>query len=96
MYDGTNALIILDDCASSRDVKQRTNQLVNLAFSARQKGISVRVLTQQATSIAKPFRENTAAVVLFNTLSAKDMRIIFEDYAGELKNNKKKELMPKL
>ena len=35
IFEGTNSLIILDDCASSRDVKQRSNELVNLAFSAR-------------------------------------------------------------
>ena len=44
-FDGTNTLIILDDCASSKDVKQRTNELLNLAFSARHKGISIWVLT---------------------------------------------------
>lgn len=44
------------------------------------------------TSIAKPFRENTAVSVLFYTTSAKDTKIIFEDYAGELM----KELMAKL
>ena len=48
------------------------------------------------TSIAKPFRENTAVSVLFYTTSAKDTKIIFEDYAGELMNDKKKELMTKL
>ena len=32
---GKNALIILDDCAASRDVKTKTNELVNLAFSVR-------------------------------------------------------------
>ena len=48
------------------------------------------------TSIAKPFRENTAVSVLFYTTSAKDTKIIFEDYAGKLMNDKKKELMTKL
>ena len=65
VYEGTNKLIILDDCAASRDVKQRTNELVELAFRARHKGISVWVSTQQITSIAKAFRENIAASVLF-------------------------------
>ena len=91
-FDGTNALIILDDCASSKDVKQRTNELVNLAFSARHKGISVWVLTQQMTSIAKPFRENIACLVLFYTPSAKDMKVIFENYVGDLSNEEKKKI----
>lgn len=34
-------MIILNDCTALRDVKQRTNELVNLAFSTSHKGISV-------------------------------------------------------
>ena len=64
-FEKTNTLFVLDDCAASKDVKGRTSQLVNLGFSARHSGISVWVLTQQITSIAKPFRENVAAIVLF-------------------------------
>ena len=75
-FEGTNTLIILDDCAASKDVKKKTNELVNLAFSARHKGISVWVLTQQLTSIAKAFRENIACLVLFYSPSARDMKII--------------------
>ena len=57
-FEGDNTLIVLDDCASSKDVKDRTGELVKLAFSARHVGISVWVLAQQLSSIAKPFREN--------------------------------------
>ena len=46
LFEGTNTLIILDDCAASKDVKGRTGQLVNLGFSARHIGISVWVLTE--------------------------------------------------
>ena len=60
VYAGTNTLIILDDCATARDVKQRTNELVNYAFSARHKGISIWVLTKQIKS-TKNHSENTAA-----------------------------------
>ena len=81
MFEGTNSLIILDDCAASRDVKKRTNELVNLAFSARHKGLSVWVLTQQMTSISKPFRENIACLVLFYTPSRRE---VFDDYGGGL------------
>ena len=82
--EGTNTLIVLDDCAASKDVKGRTGELVKLGFSARHAGISVWVLTQQLSSIAKPFRENVAAIVLFYTPSAKTTKAIFEEYAGEL------------
>jgi len=83
-HEGENTLIVLDDCAASKDVKGRTGELVKLGFSARHSGISVWVLTQQYSSIAKPFRENVAAIVLFYTPSAKTTKEIFEEYAGEL------------
>ena len=83
-FEGENTLIVLDDCAASKDVKGRTGELVKLGFSARHAGISVWVLTQQLSSIAKPFRENVAAIVLFYTPSAKTTKAIFEEYAGEL------------
>ena len=96
-FQGTNTLIILDDCAASKDVKKKkTNELVNLAFSARHKGISVWVLTQQMTSIAKAFRENIACLVLFYTPSAKDMKVIFENYAGDLTNEEKNKIFEKV
>ena len=44
-----------------------TGQLVSLGFSARHTGTSFWVLTQQITSITKPFRENVAAIVQFYT-----------------------------
>ncbi|XP_022784290.1 uncharacterized protein LOC111324887 [Stylophora pistillata] len=60
------------------------------------KGISVWALTQQMTSIAKPFRENIAALVLFYTPSAKDMEATFDDYAGDLTKEERIELIAKL
>jgi len=54
-FEGTNTLIVLDDCAASKDVKGRTGEPVKLGFSARHSGISVGLLTQQLSSIAKPF-----------------------------------------
>ena len=92
-FEKTNTLFVLDDCAASKDVKGRTSQLVNLGFSARHDGISVWVLTEQITSIAKPFRENVAAIVLFYTPSGKTTKAIFEDYAGEITHDEYKELI---
>ena len=74
LLEGTNTLIILDDCAASKDVTGRTDELVSLAFSARHMGISVWVLTQKYTSITASFRENVAAVVLFYTPATKTMK----------------------
>ena len=93
LFEGTNTLLIIDDCAASKDMKGRSNQLVNIAFSARHIGISVWVTTQQLTSITKPYIE---AIVLFYTPSAKDLKAIFESYAGELSSTEKQELLKSL
>ena len=95
-FEGTNTLIVLDDCASSKDVKGRTGELVKLGFSARHAGISVWVLAQQLSSIAKPFRENVAAIVLFYTPSAKTTKAIFEEYAGELSHAELRQMIARL
>ena len=68
LFSGTNTLIILDDCAVSKDLKKRSSKFINLAFSGRHEGLSVWVLTQQLTSIAKPFRKYVACVVAFHNL----------------------------
>jgi len=96
LSEDTNMLIILDDCAASKDVKGHTGELVNLAFSARHMGISVWALTQKLTSITSSFRENVAAIVLFYTPSARTTKAIFEDYAGELSPDEYKGLVSKL
>ena len=95
-FEGNNTLIVLDDCAASKDVKGRTGELVKLGFSARHAGISVWVLTQQLSSIAKPFRENVAAIVLFYTPSAKTTKTIFEEYAGGLSRDELDQMISRL
>lgn len=58
--------------------------------------ISVWVLTWQITSIAKPFRENVAVIILFYTPSSKTIKAIFEDYDGELSLEEYKKLIEQL
>ena len=77
---GTKSLIVLDDCASSQMVKNRTSELVKLAFHGRHIGLSTIVITQQLTSIAKPYRMNVSKVVFFYTARKDDRRDIFENY----------------
>ena len=89
---GENTLRILDDCAVSKDLKKRSNKFIDLAFSGRHNGISVWVLTQQLTSIAKPFRENVACVVSFYNPSQIAMKMLFEDYGGTLETDARKRL----
>ena len=95
-FEGTNTLIVLDYYAASKDVKGRTGELVKLGFSSRHVGISVWVLTHQLSSIAKPFRENVATIVLFYTPSAKTTKAIFEEYAGELSHDELKQMISRL
>jgi len=92
-FQGTNTLIILDDRAVSKDVKGR---IVNLGFSAGHAGLSVWVLTQQLSSIVKPFRDNVAALVLFYTPPAKTKKTIFKEYATELSQEELKQLVARL
>ena len=79
---GSKSLIILDDCASGKNVKNRTSELVKLGFSARHYNLSVVVITQQLTSIAKPFRENVSKLVTFYNPNKKDMTTIIQEYLG--------------
>ena len=39
LFSGTITLLILDDCAVSKDLKKRSNKLINLAFSGRHEGL---------------------------------------------------------
>ena len=83
-FKNTNSLIILDDCASGKSVKSRTSELVKLGFSARHYKFSTIVVTQQLTSIAKPYRENISKLVSLYNPNKKDMQEIFDDYLGSM------------
>ena len=96
LFEGTNTLIVLDDYATTKDVKGHTGQVVNLGFSARHIGISVWVLAQMFTAISSCFRENVDVIVLFCTPSAKTKKAIFEDYADDLSMDEYKKLISKL
>ena len=94
--EGTNRLIILDDCASSQAVKNLTSELVKLGFSARHYGLSTIVLTQQLTSIAKPYRENISKLLTFYNPSTKDMNAIFDDYLSTVDKSEKTQIVSML
>ena len=83
LFEGTNTLIVLADCALSHLARLRTGQLVNLGISARHIGISVWVLTKKLTGMTASLCENVGTIVLFYTPSAKTTKAIFDDYAGE-------------
>ena len=94
-FKGTNSLIILDDCAGTEAVKKRVSELVKLAFSARHYGFSTVVITQQLTSIAKPYRDNVSKLVMFYNKSLKDMRAINDEFL-DVDNEKLKDIRQKL
>ena len=85
----TNSLIILDDCASSKDVKNRTSELVKLGFPGRHIGLSTIVVTQHLTSIAKPYRMNISKLVTFYSACKDDMKYIFNNYLNIEKDEEK-------
>ncbi len=103
-FKGTNTLIILDDCASTQAVKNHVSGLVSLGMHARHFSFSTIVITQQFTSIAKPFRENISKLVIFyNPSKKKDMQTITDEFLNvekeeikdiiqKLKNNKRSRL----
>ena len=93
MFSGTNTLIILDDCAVSKDLKNRSNKFIELAFSGRHKGLSVWILTQQLISIAKPFRDNVGCVVAFHNPSQMGTKTLIKDFGGDLEIDTRKKLM---
>lgn len=96
IYKGTNSLIILDDCASGQDVKNRTSELVKLAFSARHYKLSTIVITQQLTSISKPYRENISRLVTFYNPNRNDMKTIVNDYLNGVDKAEIKKIIKQL
>ena len=91
VFSGTKTLVILDDCAFTKDLKQRSNRFISLAFSGRHQNISLWVLTQQLTSIAKPFRENVACIISFFSPNKMANQTLFDEFAGDLSPEMKKE-----
>ena len=82
VFSSTNTLIILDDCAVTKELKKRSNEFIKLAFSGRHEGLSVWVLTQQLTSISKPFRDNIACIIAFHNPSQVGTKTMYEDHCN--------------
>ena len=78
-YEKKSTAIILDDCASSQDIKNRTGEVTATVFGARHFNHSLFILTQQLTSVAKPVRENIGKLVVFYAPNRKDI-IICDEY----------------
>ena len=86
----TSSLVILDDCAAWQSVKNRTSELVKLALHGRHIGLSTIVITQQLTSIAKPYRMNISKLVIFYSARKDDRRDVFENHLSVNKYEEQK------
>ena len=96
-FEGTNTLIVFDDCDSFKrgDRADRWACQARLFRSThRHQRVSADPAALQHHS--KPLQENVATIVLFYTPSAKITKAIFEEYAGELTKNDLKVLISKL
>ena len=85
-------LVILDDFAVSADVKRRTSALIDLAFSGRHVQISLWVVTQQLTSIAKPFRENLGCIVAFHNPDKDSTDKLFSSFGSTIDKDEKADI----
>lgn len=83
-------MIVLDDCAQGRGVKNRTSPIVSLAFGAWHQGVGVIILTQQLTGITKPFRDNLSRVVSFYTQSKQSSRVLYDEFLGDIPDDERK------
>ena len=88
--DTCKHMIVLDDCAQGKGVKGRTSPIVTLAFGARHQGIGIIILTQQLTSITKPFRDNLTRVVSFYTQSKQSYNVLYDEFLGNVPDDERK------
>ena len=86
----TNSLIIIDDCAATNDVKNRTSELVKLGMSGRHVGLSTIVITQQLTSISRPYRLQMSKLVTFYNALKDDMDCTLNSYLRIDKDEKER------
>ena len=90
LFDQREVLFIVDNCAFSKDIKNRSSELIRLAFSGRQ---SVWVLTQLWGSVAKLFRDNCSFVVAFHSPSARECDALLEKVGAGLAREEETQLM---
>jgi hypothetical protein len=95
-YKGIPTAIILDDVASSQDIKNRTGEIVKAAFGARHFNQSLFILTQQLTSVSKPVRENMGRLIAFYTPNRKDVKTICDDYLYGVEDEEIKDILKTL
>ena len=88
---GNKNLLILDNVAGGKSVKNRGGGLVESGFGSRHDELSVVVIAQQFKSIAKARRDNQSHFTLFYNPNKKDMDEMFESLLVTWKKRRKKE-----
>ena len=88
-YRNSNSMIILDDCASSQSVKNRTSSLVDFAFHGRHAGFSTVVISQDFRAITPAFRDNCQHVLVFYTLNESDWDVVGKRFLPRLSKEKR-------
>ena len=89
----SNTLIVIDDMACSREIKKQSSELTELTFGGRHEGLSVILLTQQYTSIAKAIREQLEWVVTFMPADWEDLDVFIKKYLRRLPEEKREEVV---
>jgi hypothetical protein len=64
VFQGTNTLLIIDDCANLAGSKKKISELCHLAFSGRHYSFTIWLINQKYNSVVKDFRENIRMLVL--------------------------------
>ena len=94
--EGNKSLLILDDCASCKEVKKQDGALSTAAFGSRHQGLSVIFLTQQFTSVAKAWRDNQDYFVFFRNPNYEDMVVMFKRFLGRTSKEEREAILDEL
>ena len=89
----SNTLIIIDDLASSKEIKRQASEVTKLTMHGRHEGLSVIILTQQYMSIAKSYREQISWIVMFCPTDEEDAQPFAKKYLGRYSNEKREEIL---
>ena len=73
--DSNRLIIIIDDLASPKEIKKQASEVTKLAMQGRHQGLSLIILAQQHTSIAKSYREQISWIVAFSFTDEEDAQV---------------------
>ena len=89
-------LVVLDDCAMGKDVKNRASELVSLSYAGRHQGIGIITITQYLTAVARAYRSGVTRLITFYTESKKDVVVLMDEFLSRANKNEREEIQNKL